>query len=33
MKRAAGALGHDTGGRLLLPFRALFRALQQPKNV
>jgi hypothetical protein len=27
------ALGTPPGGRLLLPFRALFRALQQPKNL
>jgi hypothetical protein len=28
-----GPLGTPPGGRLSLPFRALFRALQQPKNV
>jgi T6SS, Phospholipase effector Tle1-like, catalytic domain len=27
------ALGTPPGGRLLLPVRALFRALQHPKNV
>jgi hypothetical protein len=27
------AFGTPPGGRLLLPFRALFRALQQPKNL